>query len=371
MNVFADINHPRLILDEQKCRANIRAMAEKADRHGVTLRPHFKTHQSGMVGEWFRQAGVTRITVSSAGMAQYFADAGWEDITIAFPANIRQIDLLNQLAGRVRLSLLVDNPEVVRQLDAELRERVSVWIEVDSGAGRTGVPSDDTESLRMVTDAVINASSIDLKGFYTHAGHSYHARGAKEVLKVFSGTVRCMREVRQWAESIGLKPEICMGDTPGCSVGEDFEGIDSISPGNFVFYDVMQTGIGSCASSQIAVSMACPVVARRQSSREVCIYGGAVHFSKDSVSEGVVPIYGKVVKPTGTGWGEPVRDCFVKALSQEHGIVQLSEEVFEEVKVGDVLLILPVHSCLTAEAMGVYMTTKGEKMDHYAQKNRD
>lgn len=47
---------PTLILDEQKCKANINQMVEKAARHHLLFRPHFKTHVSQAVGEWFRQA---------------------------------------------------------------------------------------------------------------------------------------------------------------------------------------------------------------------------------------------------------------------------------------------------------------------------
>jgi hypothetical protein len=40
-------------------------------------------------------------------MARFFADHGWQDITIAFPVNVRQLPALDSLAGRVRLGLLV------------------------------------------------------------------------------------------------------------------------------------------------------------------------------------------------------------------------------------------------------------------------
>ncbi len=36
---------------------------------------------------------------------------------------------------------------------------------------------------------------------------------------------------------------ICIGDTPCCSAADDFAAIDQISPGNFVFYDLMQSDI--------------------------------------------------------------------------------------------------------------------------------
>lgn len=39
------IIEPTMVLDEQICKQNIARMATKAAALGVTLRPHFKTHQ--------------------------------------------------------------------------------------------------------------------------------------------------------------------------------------------------------------------------------------------------------------------------------------------------------------------------------------
>ena len=76
---------PTLLIDKAKCKANIKRMALKARQNDIEFRPHLKTHQSLEIGDWFRQEGVTKITVSSVAMAKYFAQDGWKDITIAFP----------------------------------------------------------------------------------------------------------------------------------------------------------------------------------------------------------------------------------------------------------------------------------------------
>ena len=78
---------PTLLLDERRCRRNIAVMSIRAKRRGVRFRPHFKTHQSRAVGQWFRDEGVSAITVSSLAMARYFSGAGWREITVAFPFN--------------------------------------------------------------------------------------------------------------------------------------------------------------------------------------------------------------------------------------------------------------------------------------------
>ena len=79
---------PTLIVDRAKTEEKIRWMLEKASKSKVRFRPHFKTHQSAEIGDWFRKAGCTAITVSSFDMAAYFAQHGWDNITIARSTSI-------------------------------------------------------------------------------------------------------------------------------------------------------------------------------------------------------------------------------------------------------------------------------------------
>ena len=101
MKLDSLIEKPTLLLDKARALNNIERMAGKAARSEVRLRAHFKTHQSAEIGQWFRPYGVSTITVSSVDMALYFAEHGWNDITIAFPVNLRQIRTINMLARQV------------------------------------------------------------------------------------------------------------------------------------------------------------------------------------------------------------------------------------------------------------------------------
>ena len=95
-----NIQRPTLILNEGRAKRNILNMAQKAKQSGVRLRPHFKTHQTLPIGEWFKKFHIDSITVSSVDMATHFAEE-WGDITIAFPTNIREIAKINALAKKI------------------------------------------------------------------------------------------------------------------------------------------------------------------------------------------------------------------------------------------------------------------------------
>ena len=371
--MYTDIAKPTMILDERRVRSNIRRMAQRARQNQVRFRPHFKTHQSAAIGEWFRAEGVTAITVSSVEMATYFADHGWDDITIAFPANVREIDQINRLAARVRLRLLIESDATAHILDHQLASPVGAWIEVDAGSGRSGVPWDSAGTLHAVAEAITSSKSLRLQGLLTHAGNSYAARSLQDVGAIHTETITRMQRMRNWLMEYGfLGLEISIGDTPACSMLEEWGDVDEARPGNFVFYDLTQMTIGSCSAEDVGFVVACPVVAVHPERNEIVLYGGAVHLSKEMLlradgTPGGTPSYGAVVWLQDDGWSAPISGAWLRSLSQEHGVVHATQHAWEaglgSVQVGDLLGVLPVHSCLTADLLKEYRTVAGERVE--------
>ena len=363
MTIFPQIEKPTLLLDSARAVRNIQCMCRKANEQQVRFRPHFKTHQSAEIGEWFRKEGVSAITVSSVDMAEYFANNGWQDITIAFPVNIRQIQSIRELSRRVHLELLVESPEAVFFLDEKLSTLVDVWMKIDSGAGRTGLAWNEFETIAGLARQIKKSSKLHLRGILTHAGHTYHAKTPDEVRRLFAKSVGRMLQVREGLQVAGLgKVEVSVGDTPGCSLSDRFGEVSEIRPGNFVFYDAEQYSVGSCDAEDIAVALACPVVAKHPERGEVVIYGGAIHLSKDWMVEDGRMTHGMIALPQGKGWGKPLAGAYVDRLSQEHGLVHLEREDLDELRIGDLVCVLPVHSCLTVQVMGEYLTLEGKKV---------
>jgi D-serine deaminase-like pyridoxal phosphate-dependent protein len=357
MNPFDQITRPTLLIDQARCQANIARMAAAARAARVRFRPHFKTHQSAAVGEWFRQAGVERITVSSVDMAEYFAAHGWTDITIAFSMNVRQVEAVNRLARQVRLGLLVESPETAAFLRERLTADVDAWIKVDVGAGRTGLAWDAPAAAAALAGEVNRGGAhLRLAGLLTHAGHSYRARGEEQIRQVYAESSGRLRGLKAQLEQAGLRGlELSFGDTPCCSVVDDFSGLDEIRPGNFVFFDITQVIVGSCRETDLAVGLACPVVARHPERGQVILYGGAVHLAAQALVENGRSLYGWAALPAGTGWGPAVPGAYLSALSQEHGILNAPPALLEQLHVGDLVIVLPVHSCLTADLMPGYL----------------
>jgi D-serine deaminase-like pyridoxal phosphate-dependent protein len=353
---------PTLLLDKKKCSRNIFFMANKAKRTNLILRPHFKTHQSAEIGNWFRDYGVNSITVSSASMAKYFAD-DWNDITIAFPVNILEADEINELADEINLNILVESEEVVKNLSRQLTSTVGAFIKIDTDYNRTGIHSSNVKAINSVLKAIEASDKILFKGFLTHAGHTYKAESQEELSNIHRKSINQLVSLKEMYINDYDKIILSIGDTPACTSEDMFDGVDEIRPGNFIFYDVMQYEKGICSASQIAVCLACPVVSVHKDRQEAVIYGGGIHLSKESIADkNRNAFYGLIVKLNNEGWGEPLKDCYVKSLSQEHGIIKMSEAELAQISSGSILGILPVHSCLTANLMKEYLTLNNQKI---------
>ena len=375
------IERPTLVVDENRVRRNIDRMVKRAQDAKVQLRPHFKTHQSAAIGDWFRDAGIERITVSSLEMAAYFADHGWRDITVAFPCNVAQIDLLVQLAARVNLGIVVDSLETIAILKQSLSQPVRTWIKVDVGYGRAGIAWDDTQNLvavaRSLTDNAGDTLNLQFVGILTHAGHSYGA-SSQEALRdiAHSSLQRLQAAQRLLQQTTGAACLLSSGDTPTIGSGQTIGAVDEIRPGNFVFHDVMQLALGSCQADEIAVAIACPVVALYRDRGEALVYGGAAHFSKDFLQaddcqqlSGLAAqqeaLYGLVAEtPKGTGpWGAILPDAALVRLSQEHGIVRCRGSFLDSCQIGKPLFFLPIHSCLSSDLYPAYRSLEGHRLE--------
>ncbi len=358
-----NINKPTLLIDLEKVDRNIQRIAEKGRQSDTNIVPHFKTHQSHQVGEIFKKNGINSITVSSVTMATYFVEAGWKSVYIAFPVNVLEIDSIDKLAGEVDLTLLVDNHDQVKILIDKLKHTVSIKLEIECGSNRSGLDPADTNTIQSLIEAIIN-SKHRFDGFYSHFGHTYKAESPKDVDAIYQQSIRILFELKNTFNQ--YKPKIGTGDTPSASVLTDYKELDAVHAGNYVFYDLTQSQIGVCSETDIAIALAAPVVSKNSRRKELVLYGGGIHLSKENMLDRVfgVPIFGKLVKLTESGWTDSLESCYLRSISQEHGIAKVTDQVFNEVEVGDVLGILPVHSCMTADCMHRYIDLQGNKIDH-------
>jgi D-serine deaminase-like pyridoxal phosphate-dependent protein len=120
----------------------------------------------------------------------------------------------------------------------------------------------------------------------------------------------------------------------------------------YVFGDLFQASIGSCAVDDIALTVLSTVISSRGGGRAV-IDAGGLALSKDRSTAATEDAgYGRVCDLHGRPLGEAV----VVDVHQEHGEVR---GLPEDLPVGTRVRVLPNHACMTAAAHPGYHVVDG------------
>lgn len=355
------LNRPQAVVIEKNCRENIKKLYKKAHNTGATFRPHFKTHQSHVIGKWFADEGVNGITVSTPEMAKYFVQHGWDDITIAFPFYRQQIRDINELAEKIQIRLFVHDSADIQFLGISLKHPVNVMIEIDAGYNRSGISHHKKETINDLIRDIEDSPNVVFKGFYIHDGGTYHVQGEESVRQTIERDLNAFRELQKDYPDV----EFGLGDTPSSSLVDDLSPVTELSPGNLIFYDLMQIEIGCCSFNDLGLLIRVPVAQEKPEQDQCIVHGGAVHFSKERLTINDRETYGQPVVIDDYGDIKKIEGTSVTALSQEHGTVTGLKALKNAYKTEDLseLWICPVHSCLTANLFETYTTISGESIE--------
>ncbi|TJV68327.1 MAG: D-TA family PLP-dependent enzyme, partial [Mesorhizobium sp.] len=79
-----ELDTPAILIDVDRAEANIARAQAHADRQGLKLRPHIKTHKLPYWAKKQIAAGAVGITCQKIGEAEVMADAGLTDIFLPY-----------------------------------------------------------------------------------------------------------------------------------------------------------------------------------------------------------------------------------------------------------------------------------------------
>jgi len=365
-----DLPTPALLLDLDILQRNLDTMAGKARSLEVALRPHIKTHKCLEIARMQQERGARGITVSTLIEAKIFANAGFDDITYAFPLDSGKITQALDLAERATLRLVVDDLATAEALETAAAGRdqaVPVWLKVDCGLHRAGVDPTSGYAIQLAR-FLHEAPHLGFDGLLTHAGHAYKITSGKELLNIAEQERDVMVAFAERLRTEGTAvPVVSVGSTPTMSVVQNLEGVQEMRPGNYVFHDRTQVALGSCDFGDCAVTVLTAVVSHQPGSSHVVVDAGALALSHDPgpVQLDSVPGKGAVAAEINPLAIHP--SLLVVSLSQEHGIIQgTAPEDLAGLKVGSRVRILPNHACLTVALFDEYAVLRGEVVvDHW------
>src|SRR5664279_5718104 len=109
---------PAFLVDRSIVEQNCDRMRAKALAADVAFRPHVKTHKTIEIGRMQHGGSIGPITVSTMAEAEFFADAGFRDITYAVPVAPEKLPRVAALAARIeRLNILIDSDVALRAVE--------------------------------------------------------------------------------------------------------------------------------------------------------------------------------------------------------------------------------------------------------------
>ncbi|HKW60828.1 MAG TPA: alanine racemase [Candidatus Dormibacteraeota bacterium] len=337
---------PLAVVDDDVRERNLKRMQDRANAHGLRLRPHAKTHKSSVLAVRQLAHGAVGLTAATMREADVFAEAGVADLLIAHPpAGKPKLQRLQELATRVRrLAVALDTVELAESLP----EAVEILWEVDTGLHRLGTtPGQPTlDAVKRLVEVVGPAR---FRGLMTHGGHSYRATDDTQLTAAAQdesgGLVASAALIR--AAGIEVR-ELSIGSTPTAAHVEMAGGVTEMRPGTYVYGDANQVTLGSQALEDCALAVVATVVSRPERTRAV-VDSGSKSLPADLRVAGLNG-YGIVLGHPGVT---------LDRISEEHGVL-VSESAID-LSVGDRVAIIPAHACTTVNLHPALLVIRGSQ----------
>jgi len=234
------IETPALVVDLDAFEHNLDLMANAVRGSGVALRPHAKSHKCPDIAKAQVARGAVGICCQKVDEAAVFVAAGIADVLvtneIVAPSKIAR---LAALARSATIGVLVDDARVVEDLSAAAVQAggtVHVYVEVDVGAGRCGVPPG--EAAVAIARAADAAKGLRFRGIHAYQGAAQHLRTPAERRAAIERASIFAAEAKALIERAGIACPVVTGAGTGTwQLERDSHVYTELQPGSYVFMD--------------------------------------------------------------------------------------------------------------------------------------
>jgi D-serine deaminase-like pyridoxal phosphate-dependent protein len=332
---ISDLDTPALLIDVDVIKRNICRLSAYCRRHALQLRPHTKTHKIPELARLQIAHGAIGITVAKVGEAEVMADAGLDDILIAYPLlGPKKLSRLAALAERARITVALDSREAACGISQTARRggvSIGARAEFDTGFGRCGLPIDPSsiDTVRAIQDL----PGLEWRGLLVYPGHIMHTASEREAL-IEVGNER-LAKLLDLIDAAGIDRSIVSGgNTPAAYESHRFVGVTEIRPGTYIFNDNNTVSAEAAMYSDCAFTVLTRVVSCSVSGK-VIVDAGSKTLSADALLSGSRQGFGHVIGYDGLR---------VEELSEEHGHIRVSSSA-RPPRLGELLRIVPNHVC--------------------------
>jgi len=243
-----ELDTPCLVIDETVLDDNIGKMQAHADGLGKKLRPHAKTHKCSRIAKKQVAAGAVGVCAAKVSEAEILAARGLRGVLVTAPVvTERKIErLCTCVAEDPSVAVVVDDAENANALNAAAGRHgiiLNVLVDVDSGRGRTGVPSEQALEFGRTVDSLLHLS---LKGIQCYAGHVQHIESFTERRE---GSLACMRRAAAIVRGFraeGLPCGVFSGAGTGTyDIDSELPELTELQVGSYAVMDAEYRSVGS------------------------------------------------------------------------------------------------------------------------------
>ncbi|HEX4027962.1 MAG TPA: DSD1 family PLP-dependent enzyme [Rhizomicrobium sp.] len=352
----ADLKTPALVIDQDAFERNIRKMADHCRAHGISLRPHAKTHKCAEIAGRQIAAGAIGQCCANLDEAEMLVGAGVASILVTSPLiaepSIRR--LLELSATCPGLMAVVDSRQLVDRLAQAAfgaGQVLKLLVDIDIGHHRTGIaPGKPACTL---ASAISQSPNLEFAGIQGYAGHLMHVADRAERQARSAAALDQLRLTRDQLRGMGLAPRIVTGGGTGSfDIDPSERVLTELQAGSYIFMDRQYNEVWT-GPERPPFETSLYVLTRVVSANHpgmVTTDAGLKAFSTDADA----PVIAFGPKPGAT----------YSFFGDEYGCVTLAEG--DTIRLGDAVACVTPHCDPTVNLYGHYLVVRdGEMVDRW------
>lgn len=330
-----ELETPAIVVDLDVLERNLQRMSAYCAEHGLAFRPHTKTHKIPAIAKMQIESGARGVTIAKPGEAEVMAEAGLDDLLIAYPTyGTGKWERIAKLASSRRVTVAVDSEAPAQGLSQAAKAAgatIHLLVEFDAGMKRCGVSS--PEEVAALAAKIEKLPGVRFAGVMFYPGHIWNPpdEQAAPLAELSAKVTAVIDHLKEKGFACDV---VSGGSTPTAFHSHLVQGLTEIRPGTYVFNDRNTVGAGACEWADCALKVLVTVVSTAVPGRAM-IDGGSKTFTSDRWLGGTKSGFGHILEHP---------DVEFAAMSEEHGHLDLGESGYRP-DVGDRLSIIPNHVC--------------------------
>jgi D-serine deaminase-like pyridoxal phosphate-dependent protein len=351
MNIH-DLDTPAVLISIDVMERNLERLAGYCAQHNLNLRPHTKTHKIPEFAHKQLEYGACGITVAKLSEAEVMADAGLQDILIAYPLwGEKKMRRLVEVASRARVTIAVDSVEVAEQVSRAVAPsgcKIGVLAEFNTGLRRCGLPV--AQASASALQRICELPGLEWRGVLVYPGHIMSNSSDLDDLIVAEN--KTLSELMHLLDISGIHHEVVSGgNTPTAYSSHRFAGVTEIRPGTYIFNDKNTVCANAATWQDCAATVLTTIVSTSVAGRAI-IDAGSKTLSSDSLLTGERFGFGQII-------GYP--EVTIADLSEEHGHLDIRSSS-KVPSLGERVLVIPNHVCVVMNLQDVVYGIEGERV---------